>query len=467
MARGRIARLVVPMILAGLLANSASAWGPHPKITEAALEVLPDAPRWKAALGADNLAGLARYCLLPDQRGEDLGQFYADDYLLVRSVPRYTSHVMPEVRDAFAPFFRRALQALRTETPVNACRQLGPLVHFTEDSGAPPHAKVKCPHHKELENWVRAEQITIRGYRPQLLGRTDDEALAGLLRRIDALVKFSAARAERALPLVSQPAPDRAQVEPILLESALESARATADVIYTVLTLGLAAQPEGASLAGTVTAAALGSNDNHGARVVLLDSDYATLAVSTAPAAGGVWTGEYRYTHLPAGTYRVLAYRTGSQCRISEPIKLEVGRSARLDLALEAADPRGNVVENPDGRLSYLLPGTPDRWRRASPRGKPSPWVSASARVKPNMTYRCGAVLKDPEARVSFRFETRPDRDGKKAPAVVCPVVPDSKLRGELTTRLDERRATVVVQVHSSRPLNEAIERVWVVPEKR
>src|SRR5690606_25787360 len=134
----------------------------------------------------------------------------------------------PGVQVTFEPYFHRALQALRTENPVNACRQLGPLVHFVEDVGAPPHANEECPHHTELENWVDAGQISIRGYQPRLLGRTDEEALQGLLARIAEVVKFSTERADRALPLVSAESPDHAQVEPIILESALESARLTA-----------------------------------------------------------------------------------------------------------------------------------------------------------------------------------------------------------------------------------------------
>jgi hypothetical protein len=182
---------------------------------------------------------------LPDQRGQDLGAYYADDYLLIRELPQHVRHTMPYVHEAFAPYFRRALQALRTETPVNACRQLGPLVHFVEDVGAPPHAKENCPHHHELENWVRADQIVIDGYQPQLLGKNDEEALAGLLRRVAGLVAFSKARAERALPLLEETNPDRAKVEPIILESALECSRATADVLYTVFCARVGAAARG------------------------------------------------------------------------------------------------------------------------------------------------------------------------------------------------------------------------------
>ena len=457
--------LVMAALLIGPLVRDATAWGPHTEITRAALQVLPDSERWKAVLGSDNLAALANYCLLPDQRDQDLGSFYANDYLLIRQMPVHAQHVMPRVQETFTPYFRRALQALRTETPVNACRQLGPLLHFVEDVGAPPHAKERCPHHKELENWVRAEQIVIVGYQPRLLGKTDEEALAGLLQRIAGLVEFSRARAEQALPLVSQPKPDRAQVEPILLESALESARAAADVLYTALTLGLAAQPEGATLTGTVDAAALPLRDDHGARIVLLDTDYSTLAVTTKRSSDEpAWQGSYTLRYLPPGTYRLLAYRTASHYRISEPITLEAGKEKRLDFALHAAEPASNIIENPDGRLAYLQPGVSDRWKGAPP-AAPSSWLSSPAWVKPRTTYRCGAALKDPTAKVSFRFQARPDKDGKAAPPVVCPLAMKGNHRDELTTTLDGQRSTVVVEVQSARPLTEVIENVWVVPE--
>jgi hypothetical protein len=305
----------------------------------------------------------------------------------------------------------------------------------------------------------------IVGYQPRLLGKTDDQALAGLLQRIAGLVEFSKVRAERALTLVSQPKPDRAQVEPIVLESALESARVTADVLYTVFTLGLASQPEGASLAGTVTAATLPLRDEHGARIVLLDTDYATLATTAKPRPEGTaWQGSYTLHHLPVGTYRVLAYRTASQYRISEQITLEAGKQTRLDFSLLAAEPAGNIIENPKGRLAYLQPGVPDRWKAAPP-AAPTIWLSSPAWVKPQTTYRCGAVLKDPAVKVSFRFQARPDKDGKSPPPIVCPLLIGGNRRADLTTTLDAQRSNVVVQVQSARPLTEVIENVWVFPE--
>ena len=445
--------------------RQAAAWGPHPQITRAAIKVLPDLPRWKAALGSDNLAALADYCWMPDERGMDMGAYYADDYLLIHQMPRHVGHVMPDVQQTFVPYFRRALQALRTETPLNACRQIGSLIHFVEDTGAPPHAREQCPHHMELENWVRGEQVIIKGYRPQLLGKTDAEAEAGLLRRMAGLVTFSKARAERALPLVSQPRPDRAKVEPIILESALESARVTADVLYTLFTLGLAPQPEGAGLMGTVTAATLPLRDDHGARIVLLGTDYATLATTAGPRPSpSQWCGKFELRNLPPGDYRVLAYRTASQVHISGPIHLEAGEPSRLDIELGATSPAGNVIENPDARLESLQPGVADRWNLASA-GPPPLWSSTGAYVAPHTTYRCGAILKDPAAKVQFVFPGRPTPQNKHPQPLVCPLSLDGKLRGELTTALDGQRWHVTVQVRTTRPLKEAIKEVWVVPE--
>ncbi len=458
------ATLVLAVLLLTGPVREAAAWGPHPQITLAAIKVLPELPRWQAALGNDNLAALADYCWMPDERGMDMGAYYADDYLLIRQMPRHVSHVMPDVQQTFVPYFRRALQALRTETPVNACRQIGSLIHFVEDTGAPPHAREQCPHHSELENWVRGEQVVIKGYRPRLLGKTDAEAEAGLLRRMAGLVTFSKARAERALPLVSQPKPDRAKVEPIILESALESARVTADVLYTLLTLGLAPQPEGASLMGTVTAAALPLRDNHGARIVLVGTDYATLATTADPRpSDSQWRGKFELRNLPPGEYRLLAYRTGSQLHISEPVHLESGKQSRLDIMLKATSPAGNVIENPDGRLESLQPGVTDRWTVISAKPQ-SLWSSTGAYVAPHTTYRCGAVLKDPAAKVQFVFSARPSPTNRPQP-LICRLALDGKLRGELTTTSDAQRWNVTVQVRTTRPLKQAIEKLWVVPE--
>lgn len=321
------------------------AWGPHPEITRAALEVLPNLKQVQQQLGEANVAALANYCWMPDQRGRDLGAFYADDYLLIPALPRHVGHTMPAVMETFEPYFRRALQALRTETPTNACRQLGPLLHFVEDVGAPPHAKENCPHHAELENWVKSELISIKGYQPQLLGNTDEEALAGLLRRIEGLVAFSRERAERAIPLVSQPNPDRFQIEPIILESALETARVTADVLYTVFYLGL--KPDNgqgnSELTVHVSAPAMAVNNDQEVRVVLLNTPFSTLTEATPSPSRDQWQGAAKFRHLPSGTYEVVAYRPGVK-PAKAVVTLPESGSTTVEIVLETSDPPQNLV---------------------------------------------------------------------------------------------------------------------------
>jgi hypothetical protein len=461
--------LLAALLWVGIFARDAAAWGPHGKITEAALKTLPDAARWKAVVGDNEWRNLSHeYCSMPDVQGRSFNDFYyVNDYLLIRQCPQqciqYLRHDMPEVQQTFEPYFRRALQALRTETPINACRQIGPILHFVEDAGAPPHTRFQHAHHSELENWVREDQIVITGYRPRLLGRTDDEAVAGLLRRLDGLNKFSKARLLRALPLVSEPSPDRAKVEPIILESALESARVTADLFHTLFTLGLAPQPEGASLSGDVTAGTAPLLRNRGARIVLLDTDYATLAtMDKSRSKGASWHGGYAFHNLPPGSYRVLAYRTGSQFRVSEPIDLKAGKPARLDIALSETDPPGNLVQNPDGRLSYVNPDIPDRWRKYGDNGWDTEDIPVNA--KQYSTYRCGAILKDPAAHVVVWFNTPPEIRHEH---IKLPLEFNGKLRAEATVHLDAKYGAAVIIVHSSHPLTDTIEKVWLLPESR
>jgi hypothetical protein len=465
--------------------SSAWAWGPHDKITEAALKVLPEGERWKTALGEKNLKDMSFYCRMPDMRGWDLGDYYADDYLLFRGMPEHPRHVMPYVQEAFDPYFRRALQALRTETPVNACRQIGPIVHFLEDVGAPPHAKEKCPHHHEMETWIRGEQIAIDGYQPRLLGKTDDEALAGLKQRVAELVEFSKARAERALPLVEkqlkEKKPDPSEVEPILLESALECSRATADLLYTLFTLGLAPQSQDAGLAGTVTAATLPVRNDHGANILLLDTQFNTLATSVSPQpTNNAWQGTYAFSHLPPGTYRVMAYRVGSQPQISSPITIEAGKQAKADFSLPATPHPGNLVQNPDAKLETLQAGQPDRWKLFQPgkgAGKESSkesekqkWISGEIKVEPKTTYHCGILVKDPSVKVQLVVRQKPDKDHKtplsqKYPLTLAKTSSQASYQAEKVLTLDDQPwLYMLIEIQTDRPLSEVLQEVWVAP---
>ena len=220
----------VAACLAAIAASPAPAWGPHPQITAAALKAVGTNDPLAAALGPER-AALTDYCWMPDWRRSWVarkdGPFLADDFLPFPGMPVHAGHMMPGVKDAWAPYFRRALQALRSETPPNAARWVGSLLHFVEDTGAPPHAHPKGGDmHSVMENWVKSAAISIDGYRPALLGATDDEALAGFLRRMESYVAAAAERGREMEPLAA--VSNRPAVEAIALVSANESARAVA-----------------------------------------------------------------------------------------------------------------------------------------------------------------------------------------------------------------------------------------------
>src|SRR4051794_26387026 len=204
--------------------TAAFAWGPHPAITQAALDALGTNDSLLIQLGSSaqaltNYAWMGDFRRLPFEDGTEL--FYADDYLIFPGVATHFDHILPEVKSTYRPYFERALQALRTESPVNAARWIGSLLHFAEDSGSPPHAaQLRGDVHTKMENWVDAGRIAIGDYRPTSFGPSEDRALDGFLKRMEGLIEFSKARARRLQVPVA--IGDRASVQPIVLESALE-----------------------------------------------------------------------------------------------------------------------------------------------------------------------------------------------------------------------------------------------------
>src|SRR2546423_1675169 len=112
------------VVLVGLVALAAAtpsfAWGPHSHITRAALDVLPERARVKQYLAGDFDRLAKDYVWMADWKQAVRTDHYADDYLLFPGMTTHLSHMLPEVRATYEPYFRRALQALRTESPQNA-----------------------------------------------------------------------------------------------------------------------------------------------------------------------------------------------------------------------------------------------------------------------------------------------------------------------------------------------------------
>ncbi|MCI0458939.1 MAG: carboxypeptidase regulatory-like domain-containing protein [Gemmataceae bacterium] len=362
--------LVGCLVLLLLPPCPAPAWGPHTEITAAALAVLPERDRLRRYLGAD-FDRLARdYCWMADWKEAVRPDHYADDYLLFPGMTTHLSHMLPEVRRTFAPYFRRALQAIRTESPHNAARWVGSLLHFVQDSGSPPHTTgIGGELHSKMERWVDESQITLAGYVPRLLGKTADEALRGLEERMERLIDFSKARAIKLRPLVEKLT--KRVNQPLELECALEVARVSADVVHTLFTLGRAepARP-GCVLHGKLNYAPPSGYAPVPARVMLAGTSYST---TTDPE------GRYRFRNLPPGRYTVLFLATGYEVEQVKDVVLTTERETELSPRLRPDAVAGNLVRNARFECRWLQADRPDWWTK-DPRN-PRRWASAVIRV--------------------------------------------------------------------------------------
>jgi len=343
---------IIPIL--GVFALPARAWGPHPEITQAALDALGSNDALAARLGAA-VHKLPVYCWMADQRQTLIIRadetFYADDYLLFPGVSRHTDHLCPDVKRTYVPHFRRALQALRTETPVNAARWIGSLTHFVEDTGSPPHAaEIRGDVHSKMENWVDAKKISIAGYVPQSFGDTEAAAEAGFLKRMDGLIEFSKARAARCRADVE--AGNRAAVEPVVLESALETSRVLADLLHTLGVLTRATSAGGELRGHVAHASGLGKLDKLPAKIVLLDTLYSTLADSD---------GRFSFEHIPPGKYRLACITPGARIDTRE-ISVNALGAAESAIVEIPATHSGGLVRDPGFKLSWISQESPDGW---------------------------------------------------------------------------------------------------------
>ena len=327
-------------------------WGPHAEITQAALDALGTNDVLIRQLGEQahrltNYAWMGDYRRLPFEEPGEL--FYADDYLLFPEAITHWDHICPEVKKTYRPYFRRALQALRTETPRNAARWIGSLLHFVEDTGSPPHAaEIRGVVHTKMETWVNAKSIQISGYRPQLLGTNDDHALEGFLKRMDGIIEFSKERAKKVRLNVD--IGNRRAVEPVVLESALETSRLTADLLHTLGVIASQQPSLGGVLRGVVHSAEPVGLERFGAKVILDGTLFSTLADLS---------GRFEFRNLPATNYTIVALRPGNHAGRAE-VMVSQGRTNSYQLNLNPNT--NNLVRNGDFGISWKQKGAPDAW---------------------------------------------------------------------------------------------------------
>lgn len=286
-------------------------------------------------------------------------EYFGNDYLIFPKAPHTYSHVMPQVAETFTPFFLRSLQALRTEDAINASRWMGALLHFVTDSGSPAHAiPVLDSNHSKMENWLDASTIDLRAYHPLLLGRTDAEAVAGLQKRMASLIARNKIIGQKMLPYAR--ADDRAEVEPLAMDCATETAKVAADVIHTLMVLTSGGDDSHtASLAVHVTASPLPEHRLLPAKLVLLGTDYSTLSESVSNGSFD-YSGSFFLSHLPPGHYRAAVERPGSETLFPVEFDLEAGRARTANVTLMPSN--GNLVQNSDFGLHWVRPDAPDHW---------------------------------------------------------------------------------------------------------
>lgn len=451
-------------------------WGPHDKITKAALEVIPDKDKWIKILGEKNFNSLINYSWLPDQVCQDLGEFFADDYLLLKTLPFYIEHrddlgQKHSLREGYKPHFYRAFQALRTETPIEACRHLGPLIHYIEDSGAPPHAKpIYTQEHSSMENWIKIEEINIKGYIPKLLGKNVDEAYENLLKRLEYLLNFAKEKAEIIFPLVKSN--EREKVEPIVLECALESAKVVADTIYTLFVLGLTHEEYGGIIKGEIMYPKIPQHEKKGARIILLDNekflklkDKLPLNVVLFHSSTDYTTftdpdGHFEFKNLPQNIYRIVAYKIGTKLAISDPIKVENRKITNININLPPSEPPMNLIYNPDFKLFYIWENIPDRWFKKIGWQYPSSFLTSSIVTLPKQTsFKCGAILKDTKTKIKFEF--RETLWGKPIETII---LTGNNNREEIFLSKDKVLFCIVI-VETEENVWDKVEKVYLIPE--
>ena len=376
------------LVLAVFVHATAWAWGPHWHITRAGIDALGTNHVLAAQLGAE-LLPLTNYCWLPDFRRIPFRvpeqDFYSDDYLLFPGVAKHFDHICPEVQQTYEPYFRRALQALRMESAPNAARWIGSLLHFVQDTGSPPHAaRIRGDTHTKMENWIDASKITITGYVPRLLGTNDNDAVRGLASRMDELIEFSKLRAQRLkMPVLLL---NRRAAEPIELESALECARVTADVLHTIATLAVNHPAQGLELRGTVRSEIAASEGRFQAKIIFHGTNISTLADNS---------GWFRVRNIPPGNHRISIVQPGS-----ETLETNLTVNASLTNLSFTLRPNGDLVRNGDFKTHWITTNTPDFWSKSG-----TTWEGEILALKARQRYRVRANFQpNSDAQVVVRW---------------------------------------------------------------
>jgi hypothetical protein len=481
----RIRRLVrfpswLGLAAAGLLiVPHVHAWGglPHQQIVDGALTAIPATDHLPLRFGDETrhlrdtvemgdwmnslIVVQENWHVTTEDYPQTSAEYFGNDYLLFPAAPHFFSHIMPQVHETYGPYFLRALQALRTEDNANAVRWIGSLLHFVTDSGSPPHAiGLKGPNHTKMENWLDASHIDLRDYQPQLLGRDDAEAVAGLERRMDGLIARNGAIARQMLPYAE--ANDRARVEPLALDCAEETARVTADVLHTLLVLSAPqAASEGTSLLATVSAPALAEHPFLPAKLILLGTNDSTLSTAEF-VVSGQYSGDFHFRNLAPGTYRAAIERPGATT-LFRTLTLASGQANTFSWRLAPSSPAGNLVQNADFSLHWLSPTAPDHWHLDA---GCHCWLSDNIPVTRGASYRASFLVQGKaEPTVTLEWMAMHWKRTDDAPIPIAAAGDASQDPGSMTTVTAPPAAVYArFSVSGDQPPQDALRTVALIP---
>ncbi|MCX7826074.1 MAG: hypothetical protein N2689_11020 [Verrucomicrobiae bacterium] len=261
--------------------GDAFAWGgEHERITQAAIETLPQSDR--DCIGPEQAALAGLYCTFPDKNWPCYGEwgggvgdprlprfpdtrrewdisFYCGWDPVLRQGKPYP-HAPPHSCDAAAALVQKTVESLREGRHEDGIRFLGAALHYVQDSGSFPHVQpVHRVFHVTDLKMIRADYLT-----PRFLGRNSN----AVANRVRDLVRWTEERAamlwqgtgitfEEARQLAAKNtmpgrvveavkkirAEKAAEFDAVALDCANECLRACADVMHTALTLGRERKP--------------------------------------------------------------------------------------------------------------------------------------------------------------------------------------------------------------------------------
>lgn len=230
------------LLIVGWVFSEADGWGGHNAITRRATELLPKDDQ--EYLEPERELLWAVYCGFPDMNWGNYGELggWSSDpdaprmpdlrrewnisyyclYDPFLQKGQFYPHMPPTVYEVTPIHFKNAVESIRSGHFEDGMRSLGALLHYAQDAGALPHFQ---PCHLKMS--VSYSDLQEVSYAPVVLGETVEAASAGMVKRLQALVRFTEERRDR---IVKQP-PHCAET----VECGRECLRVSADVIHALI----------------------------------------------------------------------------------------------------------------------------------------------------------------------------------------------------------------------------------------